>query len=125
MFDFKNPFDTADEIAALNQQVEELTACDPEAMEATLDWETADWEQITHNHAEKAAKKSNAKKINKRKKIKRRICVATERWAFLAIGLSALGLAVRDMEKLAITLGVIALVFGLTAAFGAGKYREM
>lgn len=95
------------------------------AENVTPAWETADWEQITHDHAQKAAKKTNAKKTVKRKKIKRRICVATERWAFLAIGLTALGWAVRDMEKLAITLGVIALVFGLTAAFGAGKYREM
>ena len=96
-----------------------------EMEEITPEWESADWEQITHDHAEKAAKKSNAKKINKRKKIKRRICVAAERWAFLAIGLSTLGWAVRDMEKLAFALVAIALVFGLIAAFGAGKYREM
>ena len=95
------------------------------AEQETPEWETADWEQITHDHAQKAAKKSNAKKIKKRKKIKRRICVATERWAFLAIGLTALGWAVRDMEKLAFALVAIALIFGLFAAFGAGKYKEM
>jgi hypothetical protein len=58
-------------------------------------------------------------------KRKQRTGIAAARYAMLAIGLTALGWAIRDMEKLAITLGVIALVFGLIAAFGAGKYKEM
>lgn len=97
-----------------------------EMQEATPDWETADWEQITHDHAEQGNGMDSDRIYRKiHTKRKQRTGIAAARYAMLAIGLTALGWAVRDMEKLAITLGVIALVFGLTAAFGAGKYREM
>ena len=97
-----------------------------EMQEVATDWENADWEQITHDHADDAKEVSPDRIYRKvHAKRKERTAIAAARWAFLAIGLTALGLAVRDMEKLAITLGVIALVFGLTAAFGAGKYKEM
>lgn len=96
------------------------------AENATPEWETADWEQITRNHAETGDGFSSERIYRKtHAKHKQRTGIAAARYAMLAIGLAALGWAVRDMEKLAITLGVIALVFGLIAAFGAGKYREM
>jgi hypothetical protein len=102
-----------------------------EMQEATVEqetpnWETADWEQITHDHAENGDGFSSERIYRKtHAKHKQRTGIAAARYAMLAIGLTAIGWAVRDMEKLAITLGVIALVFGLVAAFGAGKYREM
>ena len=97
-----------------------------EMQEATPAWETADWEQITHDHAENGDGFSSERIYRKtHAKHKQRTGIAAARYAMLAIGLTALGWAVRDMEKLAFALGVIALVFGLIAAFGAGKYREM
>ena len=96
------------------------------AEQATPAWETADWEQITHDHAEQGNGMNSDRIYSKiHTKRKQRTGIAAARYAMLAIGLAALGWAVRDMEKLAITLGVIALVFGLTAAFGAGKHSEM
>lgn len=96
------------------------------AEQVTPDWESADWEKITRDHAEQGNGFS-ADRIYRKTHAKRkeRTGIAAARFAFLAIGLAALGWAVRDMEKLAIVLGVIALVFGLIAAFGAGKYKEM
>lgn len=97
-----------------------------EMQEATPAWETADWEQITNDHAAQGNGMNSDRIYSKiHTKRKQRTGIAAARYAMLAIGLTAIGWAVRDMEKLAITLGVIALVFGLTAAFGAGKYREM
>jgi hypothetical protein len=97
-----------------------------EMQEATPNWGNADWEQITHDHAMQGHGMSSERIYGKiHTKRKDRTGIAAARYAVLAIGLAALGWAVRDMEKLAITLGVIALVFGLVAAFGAGKYREM
>lgn len=96
------------------------------AEQATPEWETADWEHITRDHAAQGNGMDSDRIYGKiHAKRKERTGIAAARFAFLAIGLAALGWAVRDMEKLAIVLGVIALVFGLTAAFGAGKYREM
>ena len=96
------------------------------AENVTPAWETADWEQITHDHAMQGHGMSSERIYGKiHTKRKDRTGIAAARYAVLAIGLAALGWAVRDMEKLAITLGVIALVFGLIAAFGAGKYKEM
>ena len=51
MFDFENPFKVAADIAAAAEQVEELTACDHETADTEPNWENADWEQITHDHA--------------------------------------------------------------------------
>lgn len=96
------------------------------AEEVSPDWENAEWEEITFEHADREnhipcrARGSRRYQDQKVSTIKDSV-----RRAMLAIGLTAISWAVRDMEKLAITLGVIALVFGLTAAFGAGKYKEM
>lgn len=97
-----------------------------ETQQETPNWETADWEQITADHADDAKEVSPDRIYRKaHAKRKERTAIASARYAALAIGLTVLGWAVRDITGLAITLGVIALAFGLTAAFGAGKYREM
>lgn len=97
-----------------------------EMQEKTPDWENADWEQITKKHAEQGNGISADRIYSKvHKKHKERIGVAAARYALLAIGLAAIGLAVRDVSWLAITLGGIALVLGLISAYGIGKYREM
>ena len=97
-----------------------------EMQQEAPNWETADWEQITHDHAENGDGFSSERIYRKtHAKHKQRTGIAAARYAVLAVGLSALGWAVRDMEKLAFALVLIALVFGLIAAFGAGKYREM
>lgn len=97
-----------------------------EMQEVASDWENADWEQITHDHAE-TGDGISADRIYRKvhAKHKRRTGIAAARYAMLSIGLTAIGWAVRDITGLAITLGVIALFFGLIAAFGAGKYLEM
>ena len=62
-------------------------------------------------------------KSEQRRKV--RTGVTAARYAILAIGLTAVAWLVRDMTGLALTLGGIALVLGLIAAYGAGKCREM
>ena len=103
--------------------------------------ENADWEQITDAHAsaEEASGRAGARhnaerskretfdnfyeKSEQRRKV--RTGVTAARYAILAIGLTAVAYLVRDMTGLALTLGGIALVLGLIAAYGAGKCREM
>lgn len=105
--------------------------------EATPNWANADWEKITDNHAstEEASGRADAR-LNSEATADRiyrkvsarhcdRVCVTAIRFAMLAIGLTAVGWLVRSIPWLAITLGVIALIFGLTAAYGAGKYSEL
>ena len=107
------------------------------AEEVSRDWENAEWEKITDNHAstEEASGRADARlnseatadpsyrKVSARHRD--RVCVTAIRFAMLAIGLTAVGWLVRSIPWLAITLGVIALIFGLTAAYGAGKYSEL
>lgn len=114
MFDFENPFEDV--------QVNEQVPCDTDS----VNWDDADWEQITADHADDAKEISPDRIYSKvHKKHKERIGVAAARYALLAIGLTAIGWAVRDVSWLAITLGGIALVLGLISAYGIGKYREM
>ena len=108
-----------------------------EMEEATPNWANAEWEKITDNHAstEEASGRADARlnseatadriyrKVSARHRD--RVCVTAIRFAMLAIGLTAVGWLVRSIPWLAITLGVIALLFGLTAAYGAGKYSEL
>lgn len=110
-----------------------------EMQEATPEWETADWEKITAAHAEQehdASRDAALKNEGKREAFedfyykryihrKDRVAVDSARYALLAIGLTAVGYIVRSIPWLSITLGVTALIFGLIAAYGAGKYREM
>lgn len=109
-----------------------------EEMEETApNWQNAEWEKITDNHAstEEASDRADARlnseatadriyrKVSARHRD--RVCVTAIRFAMLAIGLTAVGWLVRSIPWLAITLGVVALIFGLTAAYGAGKYSEL
>lgn len=108
-----------------------------EMEEVTPNWANAEWEKITENHAstEEASGRADARlnseatadriyrKVSARHRD--RVCVTAIRFAMLAIGLTAVGWLVRSIPWLAITLGVIALIFGLTAAYGAGKYSEL
>jgi hypothetical protein len=97
-----------------------------EMMDETIAMDEFEWEEITKKHAEEGNGISADRIYSKvHKKHKERIGVAAARYALLAIGLTAIGWAVRDVSWLAITLGVIALVLGLIAAYGIGKYREM
>ena len=111
--------------------------------EVSPDWENAEWEEITSEHADQedyvplehvdpTAIKNEGKReafsdfyAKRHQHRKDNIAVGSVRYAMLAIGLTVIGYLVRSTTWLAITLGVIALVFGLTAAFGAGKYKEM
>jgi hypothetical protein len=94
--------------------------------EVTPDWEIADWEQITGDHARNAKEVSPDRIYRKvHAKRKERTGIAAVRYAALAIGLTAIGWAVRDVTWLAVTLGAAALAFGLISAYGAGKYREL
>ena len=109
-----------------------------------VEWEDANWEQITENHAEAEQVSGRAdiraaadnpvamkrelfadfyEKLRERKKD--RVAVASAKYAMLAIGLTAVTYLVRDMQWLAITLGAIALVFGLISAYGIGKCQQM
>lgn len=114
MFDFENPFEDV--------QVNEQVPCDTDS----VNWDEANWEKITGDHARNAKEISPDRIYRKvHAKRKERTAIASARYAALAIGLTVLGWVVRDITGLAITLGVIALFFGLIAAFGAGKCREM
>lgn len=102
-------------------------------------WQETEWDEITNNHAERehdASRDAAIKNQGKREAFedfyhkrynhrKDRVAVDSARYAVLAIGLTAVGYIVRSIPWLAITLGVIALCFGLIAAYGVGKYREM
>lgn len=105
----------------------------------TPTWQEAEWDEITNNHAERehdASRDAAIKNQGKREAFqdfyhkrynhrKERTAIASARYALLAIGLTAVAWLVRDLTGLAITLGVIGLCLGLTAAYGVGKYREM
>ena len=107
------------------------------AEEVSRDWENAEWEEITSEHAstEEASGRADARynpeaatdriycKI--RAKHHERVSIAAIRYAMLATGLTAVGYLVRSIPWLAITLGVLALIFGLIAAYGAGKCSEL
>lgn len=130
MFDFENPFKPM-------EQAEDLEALEETSEETATDWESANWESITDAHATAeedsgradARQSPEAMKDRIYRKIdahrRERIGVAAARYATLAIGLTAIGWIVRDMTGLAITLGLVALGFGLLAAYGIGKYHEM
>lgn len=104
---------------------------------AQVDWEAADWEDITDAHATeeessgRADARQNAEQVADRiyrkvhQKHKERTTIAAARYAALAIGITAVAYLCRSAPKLSIALGVVALIFGLIAAYGAGKCREM
>lgn len=97
-----------------------------EELEATPDWQKANWEQITAEHAENGLGVSSERIYRKiHGKHHERTAIASLRYAMLAIGLTAVGWLVRSIPWLAITLGIIALVFGLISAYGAGKCSEL
>ena len=113
------------------------------AAEVFPDWENAEWEEITSEHADRedyvplehvdpTAIKNEGKKEafndfyeKRHQHRKENIAVGSVRYAMLAIGLTAIGYVVRSTTWLAVTLGVVALVFGLFSAYGAGKHSEM
>ena len=113
------------------------------AEEVSPDWENAEWEEITSEHADQedyvprdhvdpTAIKIEGKReafsdfyAKRHQHRKDNIAVGSVRYAMLAIGLTAIGYAVRSTTWLAVTLGVVALVFGLISAYGAGKHSEM
>ena len=97
-----------------------------EMIDETVAMSEFEWEGITKKHADDA-KEVSPDRIYRKAHAKRkdRTGISAARYAVLAIGLTAIGWAVRDITGLAITLGVIALFFAMIAAFGAGKYREM
>ena len=86
MFDFENPFDEV--------HVEEQTPLDTNS----ISWDDADWEQITGDHAQDAKEVSPDRIYRKvHAKRKERTGIAAVRYAALAIGLAAIGLAARDV----------------------------
>ena len=111
--------------------------------EVSPDWENAEWEEITSEHADQedyvplkhvdpAVIKNEGKKEafndfyeKRHQHRKENIAVGSVRYAMLAIGLTAIGYVVRSTTWLAVTLGAVALVFGLISAYGAGKYSEL
>lgn len=107
------------------------------AEEVSRDWENAEWEEITDAHAtaEEASGRADARlspeaatdRIYRKIHAKHheRTAIAAIRYAILAIGLTAIGYLVRSIPWLAISLGIVALLFGLIAAYGAGKCCEM
>jgi hypothetical protein len=98
-----------------------------------------EWDGITKAHAEQehdasrdAAMKNQGKREafqdfyrDRRRHRKDRVAVAATRYGLLCVGLTAVGWLVRSIPWLAITLGCIALVFGMISAVGIGKYSEM
>lgn len=96
------------------------------AEEVSPDWENAEWEEITFEHADREnhipcrARGSRRYQDQKKSTIKDSV-----RRAMLAIGLTVIGYLVRSTTWLAVTLGAVALVFGLISAYGAGKHSEM
>lgn len=128
MFDFENPIDTA---------------CEDTAENPSVTFEEAEWEKITGDHAalenhiprdhvDPTAIKNEGKKEafndfyeKRHQHRKENIAVGSVRYAMLAIGLTVIGYLVRSTTWLAVTLGAVALVFGLISAYGAGKHSEM
>lgn len=122
MFDFENPFGG-------------------EALPVENAVADAEWGQITDAHAAseeasvRACARHNAERSRREmfdnfyekseQRRKERTGVTAARYAVLAIGLASVAYLVRDMTGLALTLGGIAMVLGLIAAYGAGKCREM
>ena len=110
---------------------------DIEMNEATPDWQNANWEQITDAHAtaEEASGRADARcspeaatdRIyrNIHARHKDRTSISAIRYAMLAIGFTAIAWLTRELTGLSITLGIIALIFGLIAAYGAGKCSEL
>lgn len=110
-----------------------------EMMDETVTMTEFEWDKITSSHAEQehdATRDAAIKNQGKREAFKNfyegrhshrkeRIAVDSGRYALLAIGLTILGYTVRDVSWLGITLGIIALGFGLVSAYGAGKHSEM
>lgn len=133
MFEFENPFKQAIEQA----NVKDFDTENCTELSTTPDWENADWEGITDAHATEEETSSRAdarqspeaatariyRKINARRR--ERTAITAIRYAMLAIGLTAIAWLAREITGLSITLGIIALIFGLTAAYGAGKCHEM
>lgn len=128
MFDFENP----------NKEEVLENECAEVIEDASIPaWETADWEQITEDHAAEengaglAGAQENYEETvtriyrNIHSRRRERTAINAVRYAILAIGLTAVAWLVRDNTKLAFTLGGIALMFGLISAYGAGKCREM
>ena len=113
------------------------------AEEVSPNWENAEWEKITGDHAaqenhiprdyvDPAAIKNEGKReafsnfYEKRHQHRKdNIAVGSVRYALLSIGLTAIGYMVRSTTWLAVVLGVVALAFGLISAYGAGKHSEM
>lgn len=110
-----------------------------EMQEATPAWQDAEWDEITKNHANRehdAGRDAEIYEQGKREAFdgfyeerhahrKENTAVSTARYGCAALGLAIVGYAVRCIPWLGITLGVIAMVAGLTAAYGAGKHSEM
>lgn len=101
------------------------------------DYAEAEWEKITDDHAleEERSGRADARQNNQAAtariyhkisaRCKERTGITAVRYAIAAIGLTAVAYLVRNLTGLAIALGSIALALGFTAAYGAGKYREM
>lgn len=110
-----------------------------EMMEETVTMTEFEWDEITGDHAEQEhdagrdaeifnqgkQEASNNFYEKRRRHRKEKIAIDSARFAFLAIGLSVIGYAVRSIPGLAITLAIVALVFGLISAYGAGMYKAM
>lgn len=123
MFDFENPFKEE----PIEEEIAEETPKDN-----WRDWEYAEWEKITSEHAEREVDAAPAacddtERIYRKAHQRRyeRTCRNAVKYALLAIGLTAVAYLVRDIQWLAYTIGGIALIFGLTSAYGAGICHEM
>lgn len=104
-------------------------------------WAEGEWERITDAHAAQAQDAADAetqaaaherpeavkeriyRKIYARRRD--RTAVTAAHYGLLAIGSAAVAWIARDLTGLAVTLGIVALVLALTAAYGAGMYHEM
>lgn len=131
MFDFENPFkeefvdmESLEEVQDEAQVVEEETPM----------WQSADWEQITSDHAEnapdqlpKSYTQFDVNRIYKKARTNRRerTGIRAARYAMVAVGFAALAYLTREISWLAIVLGGISACTGLISAYGIGKYHEM
>lgn len=122
MFDFdKEEQETAETFAPclVEGEWERITDTHAAQAENAVEAET----QAAAHESPEAVKERIYRKIYARRRD--RTAVTAAHYGLLAVGSAAVAWIARDFTGLAVTLGIVALVLALTAAYGAGKYHEM